>query len=248
MDTGKDLYSTFQAAKVLGVSPDTVLKWIKSAKIPASRTLGGHYRIRRDTIGELLSERASPYPTVEPTAPRHTFRYCWEFNSKGDKLEDECRNCLVYRTRAKLCYEMSSVPKELGHLKLFCDSECKDCDYYKYVKERSVNVLVITNDREFLGDLRVSGNVSFKITNCEYECSAIVEKMRPEIAVIDCSFGKSKDFYGYLTNDLRVPYIRIILASDTEIPFDYSKKRAIGRISRPLTIETIEKYVTGISA
>jgi excisionase family DNA binding protein len=248
MDTGKDLYSTFQAAKVLGVSPDTVLKWIKAGKIPASRTLGGHYRIGKDTMDELLSERESPYPTAKTTAPRKTFQYCWEFNSKGDKLEDGCRNCLVYNTRAKLCYEMSSVPKELGHLKLFCESECEDCDYYKYVKERSLNVLVITNDREFLGDLRVSGNVSFKITNCEYECSAIVEKMRPEIAVIDCSFRKSKDFFGYLTNDPRIPDIGIILASDTEIPFDYSKERIIGLVSTPLTIEKIEEYVKGISA
>ena len=187
MDTGKDLYSTFQAAKVLGVSPDTVLKWIKAGKIPASRTLGGHYRIRRDTIGELLSERESPYPTVEPTAPPKTFKYCWEFNSKGDKLENDCRNCLVYKTRAKLCYEMSSVPKELGHLKLFCDSECEDCGYYKYMREQSHPVLVVTDDRKFLGDLRDSDTVSLKITNCEYECSAIVEKMRPEIAVRNVS-------------------------------------------------------------
>ena len=248
MDIGKNLYSTFQAARVLGVSPDTVLKWIKAGKIPASRTLGGHYRIRRDTIGELLSERESPYPTVEPTAPRRPFRYCWEFNSEGDTLKDECRDCLVYKTRAKLCYEMSSVPREFGHLKLFCDSECENCGYYKYIKERSVNVLVITNDREFLGDLRVTGNVSFKITNCEYECSAIVEKMRPEIAVIDCSFRKSKDFYGFLANDPRIPDIAIILASDTEIPFDYNDKRIIGHVSKHLMIDKIEEYVTDTAA
>jgi hypothetical protein len=72
--------------------------------------------------------------------------------------------------------------------------------------------------------------------------------MRPEIAVIDCSFRKSKDFYGYLTNDPRIPDIGIILASDTEIPFDYSKERIIGLVSTPLTIEKIEEYVKGISA
>jgi excisionase family DNA binding protein len=65
MNTGKDLYSTFQAAKVLGVSPDTVLKWIKAGKLPASRTLGGHYRIRRDTIAELLSKKPSTYSATQ---------------------------------------------------------------------------------------------------------------------------------------------------------------------------------------
>jgi excisionase family DNA binding protein len=248
MKNGHNLYSTFQAAKVLGVSPDTVLKWIKAGKIPASRTLGGHYRIRGDTIDKLLPRRESLYPTAKTAAPRRPFRYCWEFNSEGNTLRDGCRDCLVYKTRAKLCYEMSSVPREFGHMKLFCDSECENCGYYKYIKERSVNVLIITNDRELLGDLRVSGNVSLKITNCEYECSAIVEKMRPEIAVIDCSFRKSKDFYGYLVNDPRIPDIAVILASDTEIPFEYSKKKIIGHVSRPLTVEKIEEYITDRTA
>jgi excisionase family DNA binding protein len=248
MSTRRNLYSTFQAARVLGVSPDTVLKWIKAGKIPASRTLGGHYRIGRSTMEELLSERESPYPTAKNAAPPKAYRYCWEFNAEDDTLRDECRKCIVYKSRAKLCYELSSIPKEVGHMKVFCDSECDDCGYYKYIKEQSHPVLVVTDDREFLGDLRDSDSVSLKITNCEYECSAIVERMRPEIAVIDCSFPKSKDFYGYLTHDPRIPDIGIILATDTEVPFDYDDERIVGIVLAPLTIEKVEEYVRGIAA
>jgi len=242
---GKNLlYSTFQAARVLGVSPDTVLKWIRAGKIPASRTLGGHYRIRGDTIDELISRGASPHPTTKTATRRRPFRYCWEFHSKDGRPKDGCRDCLVYTTRAKLCYEMSAVPRELGHLKLFCESECKDCDYYKYIKARSASVLVISDDAQFVGNLRDSDSLSLKITNCESECSAVVERMRPDIAVIDCSFHKSKACYDNLTDDPRRADIRIILASDRQIPFDYDDKRIAGRVSKPLTIEEIEEYVT----
>jgi excisionase family DNA binding protein len=135
----KNLYSTFQAATIFGVSPDTVLKWIKSGKIHASRTLGGHYRIHGGKIDELLSERESQNPVLEPTHTSNTFQYCWEFHSKAGKSIDACQNCLVYKTRARHCYEMSPVPKELGHMKIFCESECEDCDYYKHVKEQLLN-------------------------------------------------------------------------------------------------------------
>jgi len=238
------LYSTFQAARVIGVSPDTVLKWIKSGKIPASRTLGGHYRIRGDTIEELISRGASPHPTTKTAAPRRPFRYCWEFHSTNGTPKNGCRDCLVYKTRAKLCYEMSAIPRELGHLKLFCDSECRDCDYYKYIKERFATVLVITEDPQFVGDLRDSDSVSLKVTDCETECSAVVEGMRPDIAVIDCSFHKSRACYDSLTEDSGSADLGIILASDAQIPFDYDTKRIAGRVSKPLTIEQIEKYVT----
>lgn len=244
----KNLFSTFQAAAILGVKPDTVLKWIKSGKVPASRTLGGHYRIRRDTVVELISERASQDLPPKPPPLQKPFQYCWEFNAKDTALRNDCRRCLVYRTRAKLCYEMNSVPKKLGHLKLYCGSNCEDCDYYTYAKEHALNVLVVTDDAEFLKGEKNSGRIfSFKITSCEYECSAIVEKTRPDFAIIDCSFGKARDFCDYLANDSRVPYVRLILASNTDVSFEYGSKKVIGHISKPLTIEQVEECITGLS-
>jgi excisionase family DNA binding protein len=71
----KDLYSTFQAAKILGVTPDTVLKWIKRGKIAASRTLGGHYRIPKEKIDELLSEREIHSSTTGTPSSCKAFQY-----------------------------------------------------------------------------------------------------------------------------------------------------------------------------
>ncbi len=133
----KRLYTTFQAARLLGITPDTVLNWIKSGKIPAGRTLGGHYRIRKETLDKLLSRIASPDSVEEATPTRNTFPYCWEFHSRQGKSIEVCRNCLVRKTRARYCYEMNPVPKELGYVKMFCETECEDCDYFKDVKHRT---------------------------------------------------------------------------------------------------------------
>ena len=40
MSNDKNYLTTTQAAKLLSVSPDTVLKWVKAGKLQARRTLG----------------------------------------------------------------------------------------------------------------------------------------------------------------------------------------------------------------
>ena len=149
----KDLYSTFQAARILGVTPDTVLKWIKRGKIATSRTLGGHYRIPKEKIDELLSEREIHSSTTGTPSSCKAFQFCWEFNSKESGAPDDCRNCLVYKTRAMRCYEMSPVPKEPANLKLFCEGECQNCAYFDYVRQQAPCVLVITDDSDFIKDV-----------------------------------------------------------------------------------------------
>jgi excisionase family DNA binding protein len=46
----KNYITTGEAAAIFDVDSDTVLRWIKSGKIPAIRTLGGHYRINRNVF------------------------------------------------------------------------------------------------------------------------------------------------------------------------------------------------------
>jgi excisionase family DNA binding protein len=132
---GTSLVTTFQAAKVLGVSPDTILRWIKSGKIPARRTLGGHYRIEKRIVDGLLEETEPPESVAAATPSNKAIPYCWEFHSKHGRSVDVCQDCLVFRTRAKCCYEMNPVPKEFGYLKMFCETECEDCDYYKFIEK-----------------------------------------------------------------------------------------------------------------
>lgn len=51
----KKFYTTFEAAKALGVSALTVWRWCKKGKIKAWRTPGGHYRIPREELDRLLA-------------------------------------------------------------------------------------------------------------------------------------------------------------------------------------------------
>ena len=47
------------AARLCGVTPRTVARWVDSGQLPAVFTTGGHRRIRRDDVYALLKSRRS---------------------------------------------------------------------------------------------------------------------------------------------------------------------------------------------
>ncbi len=53
-------FTTFQVARMLGVSPPTVVNWVNSGLLVAHRTPGGHRRITEADIGAFA--RANDYP------------------------------------------------------------------------------------------------------------------------------------------------------------------------------------------
>jgi len=53
-------YTTFQAAKILGVSPPTVIKWANDGIINSYRTPGGHRRILASEIQRFLAKHNLP--------------------------------------------------------------------------------------------------------------------------------------------------------------------------------------------
>lgn len=56
--------STFQVAKLLGVSPPTVIKWTNDGILKSFRTPGGHRRILESDISGLLDSFGSPKESV----------------------------------------------------------------------------------------------------------------------------------------------------------------------------------------
>ena len=62
----RDYLTTTQAAEMLSVSPDTVLKWVKAGKLRAHRTLGGHFRIPFQELQQLAQTSARP-AHLQPT-------------------------------------------------------------------------------------------------------------------------------------------------------------------------------------
>ena len=128
-------FSTGQAAKMLSVTPDAILKWIKQGRICAMRTPGGHYRVPEDQIMAILdqageADSAGVTELVEGSPP-----YCWEFFSDRDRPKPGCRDCLVYQARALKCYKMSHLCAEAGQTAGGRNS-CDECDYFLAQLER----------------------------------------------------------------------------------------------------------------
>ena len=54
------LLSAREVADMLGMSPETVLRWVRQGKLPAIRLPGGAIRFREDDLDGWLAERATP--------------------------------------------------------------------------------------------------------------------------------------------------------------------------------------------
>ncbi len=64
----KELLSTFEVAKIVGVHHQTVNSWVRKGWLPAARTPGGHRRIHREDLARFLrkhQQRMNPYSTAE---------------------------------------------------------------------------------------------------------------------------------------------------------------------------------------
>lgn len=55
----KKSITTAQAAEKLGVSPQTVQKWVDAGYLPAWKTMGGHRRLDEEAVDRMVVERRS---------------------------------------------------------------------------------------------------------------------------------------------------------------------------------------------
>jgi excisionase family DNA binding protein len=60
--TKRPFFTTFEISQICGVNPTTVQNWIKSKKLRAFRTPGGHRRVRREELIQFLKEFGMPLP------------------------------------------------------------------------------------------------------------------------------------------------------------------------------------------
>jgi excisionase family DNA binding protein len=239
--------TTGQAAIRCSVSPDTVLKWIRSGILPARRTAGGHHRIDERDLERVLNQPPVPKESSPPQGSRRRFQYCWEYNAKG-KLHEACKGCAVYLMRAQRCYEVSRYAPGAVHPKVFCKRSCEDCDYYKEVHGQTVNLLVVTDDDRLAGALEEAAETSgfnLEIADCEYTCSTVVNRFKPDFAVIDCSLGReaSRDITRHLTDDPRIPFVRVVLAANEgEFP-DECDKVVFARLEKPFGVDDVRECI-----
>jgi excisionase family DNA binding protein len=243
------LLTTGQAAKQCSVTPDTILKWIRSGYLPARRTAGGHHRISSRDLQRVVGPIARRESSPASSAPQKPYTYCWEFNGDGN-VPAGCKDCAVYRMRAQRCYEVVKLAPEAGHPKIFCDKSCEECDYYRSVHEQAMNVLIVSEDNEMTKRLQQDAavhGINMEVTDCEYSCSSIVSDFRPDFVIVDCMLGHklSSDICFHLSQDPRIPFVRIVLAAnDGEVPADCDKE-VFARIKRPFAVQDILEFIKG---
>ncbi len=216
MTQNKDFISTGKAAELCSVTPDTVLKWIKSGRIPANRTPGGHFRIHRQTLKSIIESGALQ---GFESAENRLFQFCWEYYSTDGKPKEDCYNCIAYRSRAMRCYEVSQLPEEAGHAKVFCDNTCDNCEYFQVVQGQRFNVLVVTRNPELRAGLESNArdlDFNLKIADNEYKCSMIIQNFRADYVILDSTMGieRWRELAEYLNKDPRVPFVKVVLASN----------------------------------
>ncbi len=209
------MLSTGKAARLCSVKPDTVLKWIKKGRLPATRTPGGHFRIDEQDLPPLLShlEDTESHDGAEPP-PRPQLR-CWEYMSETS-LREECKNCVVFRTHAVWCFELVRLVRGSGHTKRFCTGSCQDCPYYRRAHHLPTNVLLVTRDESLIQAIakRANGCVAFRYARNGYDASAIISVFRPALVVVDKGIleGGEAALIEALAADARAPGVRILLA------------------------------------
>ncbi len=243
------MLTTGKAAKICSVTPDTVLKWIRSGRLPATRTPGGHHRVSRQDLMQVLTSEQQIIDKPEPELEHPVFRYCWEFNG-GGKLLNGCAECVVYQMRAQRCYEVIERAKEIGHNKVFCKESCQECEYYQVVHQQEANILVVTDNEILAGNLKrgaQSSGLNLEVTDCEYSTSALVDLFRPDFAIVDCSLGPqmTQDICNHLVEDPRIPFIRVILAGDEEEFPDECDPEIFARIEKPFCMKDVAQCIKG---
>lgn len=105
----KKIFSTFEVAKMLELSPGTVANWVDAGRLKAFNTLGGHRRIKVEDLEVFLRENKIPAPkelSERAAAPRkvliveddekflklmekffRTFRKKWEVFAAADGFQ-----------------------------------------------------------------------------------------------------------------------------------------------------------------
>jgi len=238
--------STGQASKLLAVTPDTILKWVKLGRLPAKRTAGGHYRISEEDIKTLLEVTDSSDLSQISPQPENGLFYCWEFFAVDGQSKKDCLDCLVYKAQALNCYEMNHLSKDLGYNGGLCSSSCDKCSYFRYQLGRPFKVLVITDDNDRKTALEKEEDekrIQLEFATCEYECSLLVERFRPDFVVVDCAMAKDKcrELCYHLANDPRLQGNTIILAAPPR-KLDLSYPGTV-RIKHPFTLEDLMSHL-----
>lgn len=220
-----DRLSTGQAATILAVTADTVLKWIKRGRLPATRTAGGHFRVRFADVQRLRS-RGDASATLG--TPLEGPVFCWQFHAGESEPADSCVSCIVYRARALRCFELSRVAAAGGHVDshagTHCSTSCLDCAYYLAHFHEQIRVVVALEDAVQQASLEhadadASGaSLLLSFASSAYDTALAIQEGQPAFVVLHGSLhGKQgRELRHDIERDPRHPGIRVLVAGEAE--------------------------------
>jgi excisionase family DNA binding protein len=250
-----NLLSTGEVARLCGVTPDAVLKWIKKGKLPATRTPGGHYRVSREAcvaLGLCDSNGDDPVgangdrANMERAAQR-----CWEYFGGPGAPPESCLNCLVYKARAQYCYRLAELGRKAGHGHDFCKTDCIDCPFYRACHGMATTVLVITRDKALTRRLEKqvdAGKVSLRFARSGYESSTLIGTFRPAVVVMDSALPEVREgsLLDSIVNDDRIPGVKVFVAR-REGDEEALERLAVLTVAAPFTAERIEQLAASVA-
>lgn len=236
----RKLLTTGQAAEQCSVTRDAVLKWIKSGRLKARRTAGGHYRVDPEDLERL-----------DLSATEGADRFCWELRSEGGEIAEACRDCLAYRAKAKRCFELAAHDREAVRRTELCPVACEDCGYFRLVQGKSTKVAVLTPDPILAAKLtraKAGPDLDVLISRSEYSLSAALEEFRPDFVVIDTVIGRDRalELGTELSEDGRLPFIRLLFASAGDDVPEFCDGRIFAHIERPFTLANVRACISRI--
>jgi excisionase family DNA binding protein len=266
----RTLLSTGQAAELCAVTPDTVLKWVKKGKLPASRTAGGHYRIALPDLEPFMADfgqkadASGDRPASGSEGPRGVSPQdgaeenqenlsCWEYLAEDGEIRHACKQCVVYRVRATRCFLMAGLETDVGHARQFCEGSCEDCVYYRRLQGLSTQVIFITADEELVARIewRHEDPVALRFARNGYEASAIIQDFQPEVMIIDLE-GLPDQGMGLLDSiaaDPRLPRVRVVLVVPPALMariLQRSRHRLVASIlEKPAVCDRLAEVVMG---
>ena len=220
-----ELLTTGEVARLCGVTPDAVLKWIKKGRLAATRTPGGHYRVSRADCAALgIGEPSASVPETgsddAPNPHEHEIR-CWEYFSADGTPRDACKTCLVYQARAQNCYKLAELGERAGHRRAFClTNSCEDCPFFRAGHGLATSVLVLTRDEGLRHRLTADvdgGRVALRFAGSGYEASTGIGDLCPAAIILDSDLAEVRDgtLLDAVRRDPRVPGVTIWVACRT---------------------------------
>ncbi len=70
MNLDKEVFTTFEAARICNANVSSIKNWIEQGELSAFRTPGGHYRIERQVLQDFLDRHAMPNPFLDHQTSR----------------------------------------------------------------------------------------------------------------------------------------------------------------------------------